>query len=288
LASEGHIPRTALAIFNGVVDAQANGSSHNVRIDVNTIDGYVRTTYPEIATRFNITGGTPPPPPSAPHPSGPRIVSDSVSDPARPGEGPRVVNDTTGGNGTNGGASGPRVVGAATGAPVALTADNVILPADAAPEVRPERAAVRAQVILTYSRYFMSQAAREALMDFRPLPAGNAAINSAFIPRIEAITDAIMERYDYLRVNNPTELARLWDLQRERGFLVRNGAPEGLVTERGSRLITEWATDARVAEFGADAPALYEREARNRLGNTESFRRGMVEMLRDPVRIGGR
>ncbi len=61
LASEGHIPRTAFAIFNGVVDANATQGSGNVRVTTAMIDAYVGTNYPDIAQRFQGAGGTPPP-----------------------------------------------------------------------------------------------------------------------------------------------------------------------------------------------------------------------------------
>jgi hypothetical protein len=50
---------------------------------VNTIEGYVRTTYPDIARRFNITEDAPPPEP--------RVVASTVDATRAEGEGPRVV-----------------------------------------------------------------------------------------------------------------------------------------------------------------------------------------------------
>ncbi|HSA59348.1 MAG TPA: hypothetical protein VLJ37_06650 [bacterium] len=144
LASEGHIPRTAFAIFNGVVDAHTSSGSPTVRVTTAMIDGYVQANYPDIAQRFHVTGGTPPP--SAPPPSGLRLVSDTASDPARSGSdsaprvvsssvdsppadtsGPRVVADTSGGG--NGTSTGPRVVSTS-----GVVADPAIvaMPAEAA------------------------------------------------------------------------------------------------------------------------------------------------------------
>jgi hypothetical protein len=56
LASEGHIPRTAFAIFNGVVDANATKDSGTVRVTTAMIDDYVATNYPDIAQRFRVAG----------------------------------------------------------------------------------------------------------------------------------------------------------------------------------------------------------------------------------------
>ncbi|HSA60038.1 MAG TPA: AAA family ATPase, partial [bacterium] len=59
IASEGYIPRTAFAIFNGVVDANATQGSGTVRVTTEMIDRYVETNYPDIAQRPQMPGGSP-------------------------------------------------------------------------------------------------------------------------------------------------------------------------------------------------------------------------------------
>jgi len=55
IASEGHIPRTALALFNGVIDANTAHGASSVTITTDMINDYVRTNYPDIAQRFPST-----------------------------------------------------------------------------------------------------------------------------------------------------------------------------------------------------------------------------------------
>lgn len=55
IASEGHIPRTALAIFNGAIDANMTHDAPNVTITLDMINDYVRGNRPDIAQRFPST-----------------------------------------------------------------------------------------------------------------------------------------------------------------------------------------------------------------------------------------
>lgn len=55
VAKEGFIPRTALALFNGVIDANTASGASSVTITRDMIDGYVQKNYPDIAQRFSLS-----------------------------------------------------------------------------------------------------------------------------------------------------------------------------------------------------------------------------------------
>jgi len=59
LKSEGHIPRTALALFNGVIDANTKEGVAKVTVTTAMVEDYVKTNYPDISQRFLGGSGRP-------------------------------------------------------------------------------------------------------------------------------------------------------------------------------------------------------------------------------------
>jgi hypothetical protein len=151
--------------------------------------------------------------------------------------------------------------------------------ADARPSGRIDRDVVRSQVLLRYPR-FLSQTAREALEDGRPLPEGSDLINSRFTAEVDRIVDAVVARYETMD-RSETERAdrdRLWREEAERGFAVRDGVPD--------RLLIEVANDHFVREsrqnaspFGGGVGAGFRADS-ERVLERDVYETGLLELSR--------
>lgn len=165
---------------------------------------------------------------------------------------------------------------------IAVGPDNVIISGPKAEPVRGVDAdVVRYQVALHYRR-FLSQTAREALQDERPLPEDNNAINSAFEREVTEITERIVAEY-YQRNANPEgseAISELWKNQLEdRGYIVRRGVPQRLLLEVASGHINEHSTSAS-SPFAGGVGAEMRSEAERHAGESEFLKRGLQDLLR--------
>jgi hypothetical protein len=173
-----------------------------------------------------------------------------------------------------------------SGAPMlsgGVTPENVIIKGDKAePVAGVDSAVIRSQIVLTY-RQFLSQAAREALLSGKELPAGADLVNSAFAERVNEMVDMVTKEYHQM---GEAELADLWRTQREdRGYITRRGVPQRLLMSACGKFIEADAAKAH-SPFSGGAGAEIRSEAEKRAGETDFFERGMKEILKDPVRLG--
>jgi hypothetical protein len=227
----------------------------------------------------------PPPPPAGPAAANPNPAPNPAPRPAAPVPAPRPAVDAdemddvladldnARSNQTPGASGSPSLPGGAA----AVTADNVIIEGpSAAPVNGVDATVIRTQVVLHFRR-FLSQTAREALSDGRPLPAGTELVNSRFEREVSEITDRIVAAY-YERTRAGT-LSDLWEAQRDRGYLVRRGVPERLLLEVANLYIEEHASVASSPFSGGEGAAI-RIEAEREAGEARFLRDGMREVMR--------
>ncbi|HSA59191.1 MAG TPA: hypothetical protein VLJ37_05850 [bacterium] len=239
--------------------------------------------------------------------SKPRVVDDTTEAPKTAAEktAPRVVSDTTGE--AKAPAAGAKTVAVAddiasalseidrnvspaggarpSGAPLSggVTPENVIIHGDKGEAVSGvDPAVIRSQIVLTY-RHFLSQAAREALVSGKPLPADAELVHSAYTERLNEMVDAVTSAYHKM---GPDDLAEMWKMQREdRGYITRRGVPQRLLMSACGEFIDADAARAH-SPFAGGMGAEIRTEAERRAGETDFFEKGMREFLKDPARLG--
>lgn len=136
---------------------------------------------------------------------------------------------------------------------------------------------VRIQLVLRYPR-FLSQTAREALLDNRPLPSGAELINSSFATEVTAVTEAIVQRYAEIDRSESGERDRLWREEAERGLVVRDGVPDALLREVTNAYI-ERQSSQNGSPFGGGAGAGFRSDAERPL-ERDAYERNFREIFR--------